>query len=94
MIVAIFFNTYVHTLNKKKFKVSKKLIFAKIEGVKSTTFLVWQKFLADFPVGDLQNQPGETFLPSGPPTFVVLNLNQKKKKVRPIYTQVMAKFEK
>ena len=47
--------------------------------IKSTTFLVWQKFLADFPAGDLKNRPGETFLPSWPPIFLVLNLDQKKK---------------
>ena len=70
MIVAIFFNTYMHTLNNAQYKVWTTLILAKKKGgvsqklVKTANFLVWQKFLADFSAGTLQNRPDRNLLPN------------------------------
>ena len=40
---------------------------------------MWQKFLADFLAGVVENRPDETFWPWWSPVFVVFNLDQKKK---------------
>ena len=78
--------TYVLTLNKKN-----KIFFQgrppkKFNGggvswklIKSPTFFMWQKFLADFSAGVVKNRPDETFWPWWSPVFVVFNLDQKKK---------------
>ena len=77
--------TYVLTLNKKN-----KIFFQgrppkKFNGgvswklIKSPTIFMWQKFLADFLAGVVENWPDETFWPWWSPVFVVFNLDQKKK---------------